>query len=173
MNRIILIIISAIIISSCSSLGLKATDTGQYPQDPKYRRRDRTGSLAGEGGIKLLGEDEEKGVSAQGLPINAYLWRSTLETLSFVPLGSADPTSGVIITDWYENPGSPGERFKINVLVLDKKLRVDALKVSVFKQVLKNGVWRDAEVSKDIATDLENKILTKAREMRVASEVRK
>ena len=41
--------------------------------------------------------------------VNTYLWRAAIDTVSFAPLLQADANTGVIITDWYTNPQSPGE----------------------------------------------------------------
>ena len=84
--------------------------------------------------------------AAQGLGVNSFLWRATLDTLGFMPLASADPFGGVIITDWYEDPKTKGERFKVNALILDKTLRADGVKITVFKQRLDaKNIWRDTE----------------------------
>jgi hypothetical protein len=87
-----------------------------------------------------------------------------------MPLASADPFGGVILTDWYENPDVPGERFKLNVFILDRQLRSDGVRVAVFKQnrTGKNDNWRDAAVTPEMALGLENAILSRARELRVA-----
>lgn len=106
--------------------------------------------------------------------VNRYLWSASLETMDFMPLLTADPVAGVITTDWYANPQVPSERFKANVYVLDTALRADALRVSVFKQVptqLPGGqvIWQDAPVNPATAAELENAILTRARELRLNS----
>ena len=62
------------------------------------------------------------------LAINSYLWRAAIDTVSFAPLLQANPSSGVIITDWYRNPKAPNERVKLTVAVLDPDLRADALR---------------------------------------------
>jgi len=86
-----------------------------------------------------------------------------------MPVASADPFGGVILTDWYESPETPGERFKLNVYILDRQLRADGIRVSVFKQKQSsNGTWKDMAVPKNMALDIENTILTRAREIRVA-----
>lgn len=103
-----------------------------------------------------------------GIGVNSYLWRASLDTVSFMPLASADPFGGVILTDWYENPDAPGERFKLNITILDKQLRGDGVRVAVFKQVKEGSNWRDAKVGADLGTNMENTILTRARELRVA-----
>jgi hypothetical protein len=81
---------------------------------------------------------------------------------------SADPFGGVIITDWYEDPKTQGERFKVNVLILDKTLRADGVKITVFKQVMDKGAWRDKKVDDKLARTLEDTILTRARQLRVS-----
>jgi hypothetical protein len=126
------------------------------------------GSLLGDTALSMGGSKDKEGGGA-GLGVNSYLWRATLDTLGFMPLSSADPFGGVIITDWYEDPKAKGERFKVNVLILDKTLRADGVKVTLFKQKLDaKGVWRDTEVEAHLARDLEDTILTRAREMRLA-----
>jgi hypothetical protein len=103
-----------------------------------------------------------------GIGVNAYLWRASLETLSFMPITSADPWGGVILTDWYANPEKPDERFKTTIYILDTRLRADGLNVNVNKQVLVNGAWTDAEVTAQTSIDVENAILTRARALRFA-----
>lgn len=108
--------------------------------------------------------------SAQaGIGVNSYLWRASLDTLNFMPLESADPFGGVIITDWYTDAAAPGERFKATVYILDTRLRADALNVSIFRQTNSNGQWVDATVDPDTEIQIENAILTRARQLRLSS----
>jgi hypothetical protein len=108
---------------------------------------------------------------ARTLGVNSYMWHATLDTLSFVPLASADPFGGVVITDWYSPPQTPGERMKVTVYILDRSLRADGLKVAVFRQTKDAaGSWADAAVAGETSTRLEDAILTRARELRLASE---
>jgi hypothetical protein len=108
--------------------------------------------------------------SAAAIAVNGYLWRATLDTLSFMPLQSADPYGGVIITDWYTNPEKPDERFKCTVYILDSRLRADGLNVAVFKQNKDaTGNWIDAPHAGQTETDLENSILTRARQLRLSN----
>ena len=91
-----------------------------------------------------------------------------VDTISFMPLSSADPFGGVIITDWYAPPDSPGERFKVTVFILGRTLRADGLRVAVFRQQLSDqGNWIDSSISPSTATSLEDKILERARQMRI------
>ncbi|WP_150292188.1 DUF3576 domain-containing protein [Sphingobium estronivorans] len=98
--------------------------------------------------------------------VNAYLWRATLDTLSFMPMVQTDSNGGVIVTDWYANPNSPNERMKLTVSILDQDLRADALRVAASRQVSQNGQWMDAPVQAATVQKLEEIILTKARDLR-------
>ena len=100
---------------------------------------------------------------------NPYLWQASLESLDFMPLSQADSNGGVIISDWYAPPETPDERFKVTVYILDQALRADALKVAVFRQTRGKSGWVDAEVDKATATGLEDNILKRARELRLAN----
>ena len=105
-----------------------------------------------------------------GLGVNSYLWRATLDTLAFMPLSSADPIGGTVITDWYVNPEKPDERFKATVYILDTRLRADGLNVTVFKQNKDGaGQWVDAPVAGQTDIDIENAILTRARQLRLSN----
>ena len=104
------------------------------------------------------------------LGVNQYLWHASLDTLSFMPLQSADPFGGVIITDWYSSPDNPNERLKVTVYILDRNLRADGLKIAVFRQSRSGGAWVDAPVAADTDTKLEDAILTRARELRLATQ---
>jgi hypothetical protein len=101
--------------------------------------------------------------------VNAYLWRAAIDTVSFAPLLQADANSGVIITDWYTNPTSPGERVKLTVTILDQDLRADALRVAASRQVNQSGTWVDAPVAAATVQKLEDIILTRARDLRRTS----
>jgi hypothetical protein len=107
--------------------------------------------------------------ASAALGVNAYLWRGSLDTLSFMPLVSADPFGGVIITDWYTPPGVTGERFKATIYVLGRELRSDALKVSIFRQTNTGSGWQDTQVAASTETEIEDKILYRARELRAAA----
>lgn len=98
--------------------------------------------------------------------VNSYLWRASLETLSFMPLTQADSAGGVIVTDWYSNPQNPNERVKVSVSILDQDLRADALRVAASRQVLQGANWVEAPVQAATVQRLEDIILTKARDLR-------
>jgi len=115
-------------------------------------------------------EDARKVDVQQGIGVNGYLWRATLDTLSFMPLTTADPWGGVINYDWYTNPQTPNERFKATVFILDTRLRADALNVTVTKEMRDaTGGWTAAPVAAQTETDLENAILTRARQLNLSN----
>lgn len=141
--------------------GYDRTTTG----DDIYGERQ---SIFGEGGLSLLGGKDKKKDEANGIGVNSYLWRASLDTVSFMPLASADPFGGVIITDWYIAQEKPDERFKVNVFILDKQLRSDGINVKVFRQVKKGANWVDSSVADNTGPQMEEAILTRARQLRVA-----
>ena len=137
----------------------------QAPQDVFHAKR-----RAGPQPVQALGGGGNKAPAEAGIGVNGYLWRASLDTLAFMPLASADPYGGVIVTDWYVNPETPAERFKATVYILDTRLRADGLNVTVFKQSKDiNGTWTDAPVADQTATDIENAILTRARQLRLSN----
>ncbi|TNE40239.1 MAG: DUF3576 domain-containing protein [Alphaproteobacteria bacterium] len=169
------LIVSLLLAGCDADLGAKST----FPEKSRgvvYQtgvKNEQT--IFGKGG--LFGSDDKdlqnggNGTGGGGLGVNAYLWRASLDTLSFMPLSSADPFGGVIITDWYSSPDSPSERFKVTVYILDRRLRADGLRVTAFKQNLDAAnQWIAVPLAPKVITDLENAILAKARELRVARE---
>ncbi len=173
-----LILVAGFLAGTLAACGVEGKNPDFTVFDPKEQRiRDRYGTIHGSDGVTLLstekprpaGADDGGGGGGGGIGVNAYLWRGTLETLDFMPIASADPFGGLIITDWYQPPESPSERLKLQVLIRDRVLRADGLKVAVFRQVREGDAWVDAAVDPATATSLEDKILTRARELRIAS----
>lgn len=112
----------------------------------------------------------DQGRDGGSLPVNKYLWQAALDTLSFLPLASTDPFTGVIATDWGSTPGAPGERFKVTAILRDANLSASSLKVAVYREVINDsGVWVPAPVSPETPLKLEDAILTRARQIRVAA----
>lgn len=164
---------------AASALGLAACGGG-IQKEAKYPTgadRASTGgniyekpkSIFGPGGLSLGGKRKEgEGDGSTGIGVNSFLWRASLDTVSFMPLASADPFGGVILTDWYSPEGSEKERYKLNVFILGRQLRSDGVEVRVFKQVNQKGTWFDAAPSAEMARQLEDTILTRARQLRLA-----
>ncbi len=112
----------------------------------------------------------EKAADATVGTVNPYLWRASLDTMEALPVASADPLGGIIVYDWKSFDGSPAERIKATVYILDTRLRADGVKVSVFRQTNTGGSWTDAVVDPDTGMQLESKILERARSLK-ASEL--
>lgn len=123
-------------------------------------------ALASCGGKKDRPKADLAASQVTTIGINSYLWRASLDTLSFMPLVQTDSNGGVIVTDWYANPGNPGERVKVTVTILDQDLRADALRVAASRQVAQGSGWVDAPVQAATVQKLEDIILTKARDLR-------
>jgi hypothetical protein len=163
------------IIAACQAadVDVKNTDPsgGRSRRDAAQGLGGRTqdsGSLFGPGG--LFGPKPKEESNNSGVAVNAFLWRASLDTINFIPLVSADPFGGVIITDWYTPAESPAERMKVQITILDRDLRADGVRVSVFKQqqAPRQGGWVDAQVDPRTNIDIENAILTRARQLRIA-----
>lgn len=122
------------------------------------------GNLSSSGVGGILGDDGKS-----RLPVNKYLWQGALDTLSFLPLASTDPFTGVIATEWGSTPEAPNERLKVTAYILNPGLSAAALKVAVYRETRStDGVWIAAPVSPDTARQLEDAILTRARQIRIA-----
>ncbi len=159
-------------ISACSGDGIQSE--AKYPTGADraatgndiYKKPD---SIFGGDGLNLFGNDKDEASEDNGIGVNSYLWRAALDTVSFMPLASADPFGGVILTDWYIPAENSAERYKMNVFILGRQLRSDGIRVRVFKQTASNGQWIDSEVPADMVRKLEDTILTRARQLRVAN----
>jgi hypothetical protein len=158
-------------LSGCSMFGGEPAERPSQTQGMDKR----FGKFFG-GDVVLFGGEpgESDATSASPIGVNVFLWRAALDTLSFMPLASTpDPFGGVIVTDWHSPAETPDERFKVTVYILDRQLRADGLKVSVFHQLRDAaGVWSNGPVDERTATDLENEILARARELRIAAASR-
>ena len=160
---------------SCLGAGLLLAACSLADADQKYYEREGREVLTGErqtvfgpGGLSIFGGKKANKGGGSGIGVNSFLWRASLDTLSFMPLNSADPFGGVIITDWYSAPDNPDERFKMTIYILDRRLRADGIKVAVFKQTKDAAKqWLSAEVTGDTSTQLENAILVRARQLRL------
>ena len=130
------------------------------------------GGLLGPKGLAIggMGGEENKKVASIGMPINPYLWRASLESVSFIPLSSADPFGGIIITEWYNDKKNFNERCKINIFVKGVELKTTNLKASIFCQESISGNWIDKEIDKDKSIAFENAILEKAIKFRLANQ---
>lgn len=161
--------VPALLLAGCGG----GENTDPFPQGPPGRAPD--GSVFGDGGATVgniisgeafgLGGEED----GSSLPVNKFLWQASLDTLSFLPLASTDPFTGVIATDWGAAPSQPGERFKVTAYMLSPALAASSLRVAVYREVRDgSGVWVPAAVDPETPRKLEDAILTRARQIRIA-----
>jgi len=156
-----------LILGGCSG-DLSPNPDQPVPMSRKEARKRDFGNLFGDdfllfGGPKKPGSDE--GVASS--TVNPFIWRASLDTLSFMPLASADAAGGVIVTDWYTSSNAPHERIKVTVYVTNPQLRADSVRVTIYKQINKGGTWVSATADVASATEMENIILSKARQLRI------
>ncbi len=164
MFRNVIIALSLISLSACGALrGGNPDET--YPKSREEVEEERVGKLTGEDGLVVVG-GKKKNAATEGINVNGYLWRATLDTVYFMPLLSADPFGGTILTDWYKMNPKSKERYKLNILITGTELRSDALKVSAFKQKQVGQNWVEADTDPKIAQEILDKILLRARELR-------
>lgn len=163
------------IVASFAVAGCGATVEDSYPERRPGRAVDPVGSnkkpepgLFGTDGLKLFGRSQPEDGAGGGIGVNSFLWRASLDTVSFMPLAQVDPFGGVILTDWFSPPEAPAERVKVNLFILGRQLRADGIRATVFRQTRDaNGGWVDAAVDNRTVVDLENAILTRARQLRI------
>ena len=197
--KLFIVIGSLIFINSCNSgkseeemeeLWSKAQTTGQIIErsgtavnptlNKELAMRDAEtrlqtgGGLFGKKGLSMSGlinQDSETNtvVGSIGMSINAFLWQGALDTLSFMPLSSADPIGGTIITDWYSSTNNPDERCKLNVFISGKELKTQNLRVASFCQNYQNNRWVNIDINNDDNVKLENAILNKAKKLKLQS----
>jgi hypothetical protein len=169
-------LVSTLIITGCDSANLDYS----YPrrgQDglPTYEKE--TAGIFGEGGLTIFDSEgsssDKNGTANSGIGVNSFLWRASLDTVAFMPLISADPFGGVIITDWYGPSASKNERYKITLFILGTSLRSDGIRAKVFRQESTTGDnWKDTSADQKLDRDLEDAILTRARQLRITSSKR-
>ena len=144
-------------------------------QDAETRLQSGGGLFGSDG----LGLDDIPGVGGKKnnqtqttsmvMPVNTYLWKGALDTISFMPLNSADPFGGTILTDWYSTTNNQNERCKLNILITGMELKSQNLKVTSFCQYFEEGKWINIETDVDNNIKLENAILNKAKKIRLKS----
>lgn len=178
MKPVLLAVLAALpLLAACGGENQRLVGNDEYGDWRNGRARNRPQGASA--GLVVFGVDKDREAreaatsgGGSGLSVNAYLWRATLDTLSFMPLASADPFGGTIITDWYSPPSANGERFRAQAYVLGRQLRSDGVRVQVFRQSIDHGQWMDSPVSPSTNADLEDKVLARARELRSQSASR-
>ncbi len=161
------------IIERSGTLFNSGTDMELAMRDAETRLQSG-GGLLGKGGLSvdgILGNNKKNEVSSTsiGMPVNVYLWKGALDTVDFMPLTSADPVGGTIITDWYSTSDNQNERCKLNIFISGKKLSAENLKVNSFCQEFNDQIWVNKNIDNENNIKIENAILNKAKKLRLQS----
>ena len=173
--RIAAVLAGVLVLAACENAIIPGSPEDPHPPGTGLPGTEgATGSVFGKGGLdlsRLTGIGSDRDDKGGVLGVNSFLWRASLDTISFMPLASADPFGGVIITDWHSLPETPNDRFKVTVYILDRQLRADGLRVSMFRQSRAGAGadWQPREVAPETVTRMEDQILTRARQMRSAA----
>jgi hypothetical protein len=152
--RGLLIVSLAFTLSACGGGGLfkRKPDAPQLEND--FRAPEERGT---KGTVwDLFSKADNPNVT---IGVNKYIWNATLDVLSFLPVEAADPFSGVIVMGWGRASGS-GRTYRATVYIQDPALDARSLRVAL--------VTRGGPASKDTIRAIEDAILTRARQMRVA-----
>ena len=154
------------------TLNVYADLDSEFPQSKAQRDSEKYGSILGTNGLNLYdsskaGKDKNSAEAAKTSEnINPYLWQAALDSVQFMPLSSTDFNGGVINTDWYMENSSANQMYKVNILIKSSELNMTSLQVRVFKKQLQDGQWVNVKSNAKLASDLEDKILNRAREIR-------
>ena len=135
--------------------------------DAENRLRSGGGLLSKQGGINLLDMgntgNENRSSSLVINPINPYLWRATLETINFMPIASADPFGGIIITDWYNDTSNNDDAIKLTIRFLSNEVQSNSLRIIVHrKRCTTDTNCLVKKIESKIEEELRRSILTKA-----------
>ena len=161
MKHVIRLFLILLIISSCSSINsnIKNPLTGEKPTPGLFSRDSKKG-------ISLNEILDFKNKNEINTNVNAYLWRASLNILSFAPLISTDALGGTIITDWYVNNKIKNERIKVTAFIKTAELKSNGISVKVHVQKFKDGSWSETFTNKELETKIENNILNEARNLK-------
>ncbi len=163
------------LISSLVILSLAGCSGDYTPKDGQEApigrddaRKRGYGTLFGDD-VMLFGSSAKKYDPSLGgsAKVNHHLWQATLDVLSFMPLASSDAAGGVLITDWYSTASKPSERLKVTVKITDRVLRADEVHVTINKEIKTGNDWVSVTADTKVARDMEDLILTKARELKI------
>lgn len=164
-------------LSSCKNGGFfppseKSTSSvrkqSEYPQTRNEEQLEKMGKIGGDGLFnKLLGFGGSSKSSDGTISVDGYLWRAVVDSTYKFPIERIEPKYGILLTDWYTLPSKPGYRYKLNVYITSDRLHADSIKVSAFKQTKVGADWADSGHAESLARMIEERILFKARALKV------
>ena len=155
-----------IVIASCSNNSVVTNPVSGEKPKPGLFSKDASKGISLDSILNLQSSESSVG----GANVNAYLWRASLNILSFTPLISTDALGGTIISDWYINKKNKNQRMKITAFIKTAELKSNGIVVKVHIQSFKDGYWSETYTNKDLETKIENNILNEARNLRINSK---
>ena len=170
-SLLILPFFAAIFLSACNIKPVEIKDETQKRRERTFQNKSLGGGPLFSFGQKYRDVESQRGLedlsaaSGSGPAVNAYLWSAALSALSVLPFDQVDSAGGVIHTEWGSFKEEKNAQYKMNVLVIGKVLRADALKVVVFKRRRVKGAWENISLDPQTKLQIEETILTKAREL--------
>jgi hypothetical protein len=166
MNKTIIVVLYFVFVAFLAN----AQTDNAFPKSAKQQKSESYGSLFGNNGFQLLGKGKNNNQYNNQSTTNHFLWHAALDVIQFMPLASTDFNGGVINTDWYDDKEIKGVRYKVNIVIKSPQLHANAISVHVFKKQFRDGQWQDTNTSNNLATELEDRILEKARELKNSQE---
>lgn len=158
----IFILFFAFLLVGCSSRWVN-----DVPKASVDSRKNNFGSIFGSSPIVVSGKKIKTIEKSKKCAVNKFLWRGALETIGFMPVISAIPSDGRIVTDWFIDDAQKNVRVKAIVLIYSNELRADGLKVFVKREKLKvKNVWTDYPLSSKDCAKLEILIVERARKIK-------
>jgi hypothetical protein len=146
-------------LSSCGSSNLFAGRTDEQKQEVHDKARFGVEGIEARKNGSLADLFSNSGDPNVTVAVNRYLWNASLDVLSFLPIEAADPFSGVIVMGWGTPPGSR-RSYRATVYVQDPALDARSLRVAL--------KTRGGSADRDTVLAIEDAILTRARQLRVA-----
>ena len=123
----------------------------------------------------LFSKDASKGINitdflnrdseSKKFYVNSFLWRASLDVLSFAPFQSTDAFGGIIVTEWFKKNN---KQIKLTALIKSRDLRSEGISIKAHIKNKKNEISEDIELSRKI----EDLILTKARVLRIQNKLK-
>jgi hypothetical protein len=180
-NKLILLLVSAVLAScggfnsgnssgsfggSSGSFGGTTRTTATRVDDPTKHDIPQNAKEKQQSGAPALDLKELFNPSNDNsdIKVNKYIWSATLETLSFLPIEAADPFSGIVVMGWGRAPGSSTD-YRATVLIQDPALEAGSLKVAMQR--------RNGPASAETNRQIEDAILTRARQLRIQGAKRR
>ena len=119
------------------------------------------GSLGGSfgGGGEPATQQAARTRGAENVAVNRYLWAASLDVLSFLPVQSVDPFTGVIVMGYGTPPGG-SRAYRATIYITDPALDARSLNVAL--------LTRSGPAAAETTRAIEDAILSRARQLRIA-----